>query len=286
MRLIVPPLPAVSRPSNDDDDPQAVGAHRLLQQHQLLLHPLELALVGLLRRACRPPSRLLAPRVPCPGNHTSGQDSRAAERTSTRVTGEDPSTRTILRVVGVLLAVGLGLWLLWVSRSVLTWVAPRRLPGGGDQPAGQPAPEPAAPAPGALDPARLHPAWPGLLTGRRAAACAAADRRRPGADRRGPRVRATSSSSPTSCRTSTRSTTCSTASRRRPPRPSRASRARTPRSTSRRAGGERPGGAHQHRGHLLPAEPLRAPRARVDARPRPRTDAGCTSSGSPTASTG
>ena len=38
------------------------------------------------------------------------------------MTREYPSTRTILRVVGVLLAVGLGLWLIWVSRSVLTWV--------------------------------------------------------------------------------------------------------------------------------------------------------------------
>jgi predicted PurR-regulated permease PerM len=39
------------------------------------------------------------------------------------VTTEWPSTRTILRVVGVLLAVVLVLWLVWVSRSVLTWVA-------------------------------------------------------------------------------------------------------------------------------------------------------------------
>jgi predicted PurR-regulated permease PerM len=39
------------------------------------------------------------------------------------VTDEWPSTRTILRVVGVLLAVFLLLWLLWVSRGVLTWVA-------------------------------------------------------------------------------------------------------------------------------------------------------------------
>jgi predicted PurR-regulated permease PerM len=33
-----------------------------------------------------------------------------------------PSTRAILRVAGVLLAVALGLWLVWVSRGVLTWV--------------------------------------------------------------------------------------------------------------------------------------------------------------------
>ena len=39
------------------------------------------------------------------------------------MTGEGPSTRAILRVVGVLLAVALGLWLIWVSRGVLTWVA-------------------------------------------------------------------------------------------------------------------------------------------------------------------
>ena len=39
------------------------------------------------------------------------------------MTEEWPSTRTILRVVGVLLAVFLLLWLLWVSRGVLTWVA-------------------------------------------------------------------------------------------------------------------------------------------------------------------
>ena len=53
-----------------------------------------------------------------------------------------------------------------------------------------------------------------------------------------------------------------------------------------RAGGERPGGAHQHRGHLLPAEPLRPPRALLGHRPRPRTDDARTSSASPTASTG
>jgi predicted PurR-regulated permease PerM len=39
------------------------------------------------------------------------------------VSGDGPSTRAILRVVGVLLAVGLALWLIWVSRGVLTWVA-------------------------------------------------------------------------------------------------------------------------------------------------------------------
>jgi predicted PurR-regulated permease PerM len=39
------------------------------------------------------------------------------------VNGKGPSTRAILRVVGVLLAVGLALWLIWVSRNVLTWVA-------------------------------------------------------------------------------------------------------------------------------------------------------------------
>jgi predicted PurR-regulated permease PerM len=39
------------------------------------------------------------------------------------VTGEGPSTRTILRVVGVLLAVTLLVWLVWVARGVLTWVA-------------------------------------------------------------------------------------------------------------------------------------------------------------------
>jgi predicted PurR-regulated permease PerM len=39
------------------------------------------------------------------------------------VTREGPSTRAILRVVGVLLAVALALWLIWVSRGVLTWVA-------------------------------------------------------------------------------------------------------------------------------------------------------------------
>jgi predicted PurR-regulated permease PerM len=38
------------------------------------------------------------------------------------VNGDGPSTRAILRVVGVLLAVGLALWLIWVSRTVLTWV--------------------------------------------------------------------------------------------------------------------------------------------------------------------
>ena len=37
--------------------------------------------------------------------------------------GDGPSTRAILRVVGVLLAVTLALWLIWVSRGVLTWVA-------------------------------------------------------------------------------------------------------------------------------------------------------------------
>ena len=37
--------------------------------------------------------------------------------------GDVPSTRAILRVVGVLLAVTLALWLIWVSRGVLTWVA-------------------------------------------------------------------------------------------------------------------------------------------------------------------
>ena len=37
--------------------------------------------------------------------------------------GDGPSTRAILRVVGVLLAVTLTLWLIWVSRGVLTWVA-------------------------------------------------------------------------------------------------------------------------------------------------------------------
>jgi predicted PurR-regulated permease PerM len=39
------------------------------------------------------------------------------------VTDAVPSTRAILRVVVVLLAVGLLLWLVWVSRGVLTWVA-------------------------------------------------------------------------------------------------------------------------------------------------------------------
>jgi predicted PurR-regulated permease PerM len=40
------------------------------------------------------------------------------------VRNEDwPSTRTVLRVVGVLLAVTFGLYLLWLSRGVLTWVA-------------------------------------------------------------------------------------------------------------------------------------------------------------------
>jgi predicted PurR-regulated permease PerM len=38
------------------------------------------------------------------------------------VNGDGPSTRAILRVVGVLLVVGLALWLIWVSRTVLTWV--------------------------------------------------------------------------------------------------------------------------------------------------------------------
>jgi predicted PurR-regulated permease PerM len=38
------------------------------------------------------------------------------------VNGEGPSTRAILRVVGLLLVVGLALWLIWVSRTVLTWV--------------------------------------------------------------------------------------------------------------------------------------------------------------------
>jgi predicted PurR-regulated permease PerM len=39
------------------------------------------------------------------------------------VSGDGPSTRAIVRVVGVLLAIVLGLWLIWVSRGVLTWVA-------------------------------------------------------------------------------------------------------------------------------------------------------------------
>jgi predicted PurR-regulated permease PerM len=39
------------------------------------------------------------------------------------VTGEGPSTRAVLRVVGVLLGVTLVIWLIWVSRGVLTWVA-------------------------------------------------------------------------------------------------------------------------------------------------------------------
>ena len=39
------------------------------------------------------------------------------------MTDEGPSTRAVLRVVGVLLAVFLLLWLIWVSRGVLTWVA-------------------------------------------------------------------------------------------------------------------------------------------------------------------
>jgi predicted PurR-regulated permease PerM len=39
------------------------------------------------------------------------------------VSGDGPSTRAIVRVVGVLLAIALGLWLVWVSRGVLTWVA-------------------------------------------------------------------------------------------------------------------------------------------------------------------
>lgn len=34
-----------------------------------------------------------------------------------------PSTRAIVRVVAVLLVIALALWLLWVSRGVLTWVA-------------------------------------------------------------------------------------------------------------------------------------------------------------------
>jgi predicted PurR-regulated permease PerM len=38
------------------------------------------------------------------------------------VTGDAPSTRAVLRVVGVLLAVALVIWLIWVSRSVLIWV--------------------------------------------------------------------------------------------------------------------------------------------------------------------
>ena len=39
------------------------------------------------------------------------------------MTDDWPSTRTLLRVVGVLLAVSAGLYLLWLSRGVLTWVA-------------------------------------------------------------------------------------------------------------------------------------------------------------------
>lgn len=34
-----------------------------------------------------------------------------------------PSTATVLRVVAVLLGVAMGLWLLWASRTILTWVA-------------------------------------------------------------------------------------------------------------------------------------------------------------------
>ena len=39
------------------------------------------------------------------------------------MTNDWPSTRTLLRVVGVLLAVALSLWFVWLSRGVLTWVA-------------------------------------------------------------------------------------------------------------------------------------------------------------------
>jgi predicted PurR-regulated permease PerM len=39
------------------------------------------------------------------------------------VTNDGPSTRAILRVVGVILAVAVLLWVLWLSRGVLTWVA-------------------------------------------------------------------------------------------------------------------------------------------------------------------
>jgi predicted PurR-regulated permease PerM len=39
------------------------------------------------------------------------------------VNGEGPSTRAILRVIAVLLIVAMALWLIWVSRGVLTWVA-------------------------------------------------------------------------------------------------------------------------------------------------------------------
>jgi predicted PurR-regulated permease PerM len=59
------------------------------------------------------------------GGPAAGCAPRTRERRRERrpVTAEGPSTRTVLRVVGVLLAVGLALWLVWVSRGVLTWVA-------------------------------------------------------------------------------------------------------------------------------------------------------------------
>jgi len=39
------------------------------------------------------------------------------------VTNQGPSTRAVLRVLGLAVAVGLLLWLLWLSRGVLIWVA-------------------------------------------------------------------------------------------------------------------------------------------------------------------
>lgn len=39
------------------------------------------------------------------------------------MTHDGPSTRAILRVIGVVLGVAAALWLLWVSRGILTWLA-------------------------------------------------------------------------------------------------------------------------------------------------------------------
>ena len=130
--------------------------------------------------------------------------------------GDGPSTRAILRVVGVLLAVALALWLIWVSRGVLTWVAIAAFLAVAINPLVNLL----------QDRLRLRRApsilivyilVAGLADGGRAAVRAAADRGGPGAHRRGAGATSTGSSSRTSSSASTRSTTCSTASRRRPP---------------------------------------------------------------------
>ena len=137
MREMVPPLPAVSRPSNTTPragprgaPPPAGRPARVCIRSQLV------------RRRPRPSASRSSPAsLRCAGRqHTTARPRTRGPRRERRPRANrgGPSTRAILRVVGVLASVARDRPdLVWLSRGVLTWVAIARLPRRGDQPAGR-----------------------------------------------------------------------------------------------------------------------------------------------------